>query len=126
MHALYADHEGAPDELLVARRSERDAGETPWARLDLAYAQFRRTPFPADDRINHEEPDVTLVDAEFASAVSSLLQQGGSSHAERFESFGREFSRLAAKSGSREMRAYAAQVHALVTLVAELAESARD
>ena len=123
---LFTDEDGASDELLAARRAERDAGVTPWARLDLAYAQFRQTPFPVDDRINHEERDVALVDAELASAVSSLLQHGGPNDAERFESFGREFSRLAAKSGSPEMRAYAAQAHALVALVAELAESDRN
>lgn len=76
VHDLFVDSEEWPDEALAAARVERDAGATPRARLDVAFARYRQIPFPDCEELEQHcdsaRDDFAILDAELASWVTRI------------------------------------------------------
>ena len=127
MHVLelFVDPEAWPNEALVAARAERDAGATPRARLDVAFARYRRIPFPACDALDQHSKnargDLALLEAEFGAWVSSILK-GHRPNRAVVDEYAQDFASVA-EIDSPIIRDYCAETSILLASIAEVAES---
>ena len=124
VHDLFVDPEAWSNEALVTARAERDAGATPRARLEVAFARYRQIPFPScDERGKHFEngPDIALLDVELASWVTRILH-GHRPNRAMVDEFAKEFVRVAGIDAP-VIRDYCAEVSILLASIAEVAES---
>lgn len=122
---LFVDPEAWPNEALVAARAEREAGATPRARLDVAFARYRRIPFPACDALDQQSEegrgDLALLDADFGAWVSRILQ-GHRPSQTVVDEYTTQFARVA-EIDSPIIRDYCTETSILLASIAEIAES---